>query len=118
MARSGKRKGRPASTLEGRENQLVSLAVDEAERHIRAGTASSQVLTHFLKLGTTREQLEQERMREELELTKAKVSELQSREKVEHLYADAIRAFRNYSGQDDDDDDDDYEYDYEYDDEG
>lgn len=113
MARNGKRRGRPAATLEGRENQIISQAYDRAEEQIQAGTATSQVLAHFLKMGSTREQIEKERLREELELTKAKVSDLQSRATVEGLYAEAIEAFRSYSGQQEDDD---YDYDdYEYD---
>lgn len=38
------RKMRPALTPEARENQLAALAVDLAERQLREGTASSQVM--------------------------------------------------------------------------
>lgn len=104
-----RRFGRPATTVEGRENQLVALAVDLAEKQLREGTASSQVMTHYLKLGSTREKLEQERLRRENELAAAKVEELASRKRVEELYADALNAMRSYSGKDPDED---FEEDY------
>ena len=54
------KKIRPASSPEAREKQLISLAVNLAEKQLMEGTASSQVITHYLKLGSTREQLETE----------------------------------------------------------
>lgn len=89
----------PATTPEGRENQLVSLAVELAERQMREGTASAQVITHYLKLGTTREKLEQERLAAENELLKAKVEALASSARVEELYKEALDAMRSYAGQ-------------------
>ena len=90
----------PATTPEARENQLISAAVDLAEQQILNGTASSQVITHYLKLGTTREKLEQERLRGENELLKAKVEALASAARVEELYSKALLAMRAYSGDD------------------
>lgn len=96
-------KMRPALTPEARENQLISLAVDLAERQLRDGTASSQVITHYLKLGSTRERLEQELKLKELELTSAKTKALANAEEIKVLYEDAIKAMRNYSGNGDPD---------------
>lgn len=92
--------GRPATTLEGRENQLVSLAVDLAERQLSDGTASAQVISHYLKLGSTRELLEQERLTRENELLKARVEQLASTKRIEELYQSALNAMRTYAGQD------------------
>lgn len=92
-------KRRPATTLKGREDQLISLAVDLAEEQIRKGTASSQVITHFLKLASTREQLEQERLQNENNLLRAKVEQIDSGHRVEELYSQAIDAIRSYNGQ-------------------
>lgn len=89
---------KPATTLEGRENQIVSSAMDLAERQILEGTASSQVITHFLKLGSTREQLEQERLQHENELTRVKIDAIESQKRVEELYMEALKAMRSYSG--------------------
>lgn len=89
---------RPALTPEGRENQLISLAVDLAEKQLREGTASSQVITHYLKLGSTTAQLEKERLRHDIELTKAKTKAVNSSENSDKLYKEAIDAFRLYSG--------------------
>lgn len=102
------RSRRPATTLEGRENQVISMAVDLAERQIADGTASSQIITHYLKMGSTRERLEQEKMARELELMQAKIEALESNKRVEELYAEAIQAMRIYAGQDVSDDDNDY----------
>lgn len=89
----------PPTTPEGRENKLVSLAADLAEQQLREGTASAQVITHYLKLGSSREVLEQERLRHENELLKVKRESIESQKRVEELYRDAIDAMRVYSGQ-------------------
>lgn len=88
----------PAKTPEGRESQLVSDAIDLAERQIRNGTASSQVITHFLKLGSTRERLEQQRLEHENELTRVRIEAIESQKRVEELYKEALSAMRSYAG--------------------
>lgn len=93
------KKRRPALTPEARENQLISLAVDLAEKQLQEGTASSQVITHYLKLGSTKERLEKEKLEEENKLLRAKTENLQSQKRVEELYSEAIKAMRNYNGQ-------------------
>lgn len=100
---------RPATTPEGRENQLISLAVDLAERQLQEGSASSQVISHYRKLGSSREKLEQERLNRENELLGAKAEALASQKRIEDLYSSALNAMRSYAGQppieaDDDDD--------------
>jgi len=92
-------KTRPALTPEARENQMISLAVDLAEQQLIDGTASSQVITHYLKLGSMREKLERERLEEENRLLKAKTKAIESAEEIKTLYEDALKAMRNYSGQ-------------------
>lgn len=89
---------KPSSTPEGRENQMISLAVDLAEKQIREGSASSQVISHFLKLGTTRERLEQEKLRRENDFLAAKSEQLASGQRMEELYGEAINAMRSYAG--------------------
>ena len=89
---------RPALTPESRENQLIALSVDLAEKQLREGTASSQVITHFLKLGSTKNQLELEKIRHENALLEAKTQSLQSAKRVEELYENALNAMRDYSG--------------------
>lgn len=91
---------RPALTPEARENQLISLAVDLAERQLQDGTASSQVITHYLKLGSTKERIEKEILVKQKELITAKTEALQSAKRIEELYSQAIVAMRRYSGQD------------------
>ena len=95
---------RPALTPEARENQMISLAVDLAERQLQEGTASSQVITHYLKLGSMRERLEREKLEEENKLLKARTAQIQSMKRVEELYEEAIKAMRNYGGQGEQDD--------------
>lgn len=89
---------RPAITLEGREGQLISLANDLAERQLRQGTASAQVVTHFLKLGSTTSRLEQKRLENENLLLSAKIDALASSKRVEALFEEALQAMRAYSG--------------------
>lgn len=90
---------RPATTPEARENQLIADAVDLAQRQLRDGTASAQVITHFLKMGSTREQLEQERLARENILLAAKAEAMESAKHIEQLYFAALNAMRTYSGQ-------------------
>ena len=90
---------RPATSDEARESQLISLAVDVAEEQMRNGNASAQVITHYLKLGSSRERLEQTKIRHELELTQAKIDHLQSMQRMEEMYEGAISAFKSYTGE-------------------
>ena len=93
------RRQAPATTPEARENQLIALAVDLAERQLLDGSASAQVITHYLKLGSTSERIEKEILGEQSKLIKAKTEALQSAKHVEELYAEALKAMRQYSGQ-------------------
>ena len=97
--RDGERPRRPATSPEARENELISYAADLAEEQILAGTASSQVITHFLKLGSTRERLEQQRIQHENELLEVKRQQIEGQKRVEELYLSALNAMRSYSGQ-------------------
>lgn len=90
---------RPATTPEAREQQLIALAVDAVEARIRKGTASAQELTHFLKLASSREQLEQEKIRKDNLLREAQIEQLASGARVEELYKEALEAMRAYGGQ-------------------
>ena len=93
-----KRRRPPATTPEARENQLIALAVDLAEKQLSEGTASSQVITHYLKLGSTREKIEKDILEKQRELIQAKTEAIQSAKKNEELYANALKAMRSYSG--------------------
>ena len=93
-----KRKKRPALSPESRENQMIALAVNLAEQQLIDGTASSQVITHYLKLGSTKEKIEKEILSNQNELIKAKTENLQSAKRIEELYNEALDAMRDYSG--------------------
>ena len=98
-----RKKLRPALSPEARENQMIALAVDLAEQQLIDGTASAQVITHFLKLGTTKAELEKEKIRKETELLGTKIHMADSIEEQKKLAEDAIKAMRNYSGTGEDD---------------
>lgn len=103
------KKIRRALTPEAREAQLIYLATDLAEQQLRDGTASSQVITHYLKLGSSKEKIEKEILMENKKLISAKTEMLQSAKRVEELYAEAITAMRRYNGHgDEEDESDDY----------
>lgn len=93
------KKMRPPLTPEAEENQMVSLAVDLARKQLQEGTASSQVIVHYLKLGTTLAKLEVEKQKADLELTKAKAKSIENSGTSEKIYEEALKAFRGYSGQ-------------------
>lgn len=101
---------RPALTPEARENQLIYLATNLAEQQLLDGTASSQVITHYLKLGSTKERIEKEILEKQKELIEAKTESLQSAKRIEELYANAITAMRRYSGHGGDIDDESEDY--------
>jgi hypothetical protein len=92
------RKRPPAKTPEARENQLVAMAMDLAEQQILNGTATSQVISHFLKLGSTKERVEKEILEQQKELIMAKTESMKSAKRVEELYTNALNAMRLYSG--------------------
>lgn len=98
-SKSNTSKRPPATTPEGRENQLISKAVDLAESQLSDGSASAQVITHYLKLGSSREKLEQERLAMEVSLMEQKKESMASAARVEELYTAAIGAMRAYAGQ-------------------
>lgn len=100
MASRQEKRRPPAKTAEGRELEMTSLAMDLAEEQLRNGTATSQVITHFLKLGTIREQHELQKVQLENELLKTKKAAMESAQNVEAMYEEAINAFRGYAGQD------------------
>lgn len=93
----------PALTPEARENQLIAAAERLAEKQLLEGTASSQVIVHYLRLGTSRERLEKEKIHYETEMLKAKKESLESAKRTEDLFAKAIEAFRAYQGNDESD---------------
>ena len=101
---------RPASTPEARTSQLVALAYDLAERQLREGTASSQVITEFLKVGSAENKLKLEKLQAENEFLKAKAEKLQSEQRSEELFAEAIKAMSRYQGRSYEEDEEDYEY--------
>ncbi len=103
---------RPALTPEARENQLIYLATELAEKQLRDGTASSQVITHYLKLGSSKERIEKEILEKQKELITAKTESLQSAKRIEELYTNAIAAMKKYSGHGGNEDDDDESEDY------
>lgn len=101
----------PAHSLERKENQMILLAMELAEEQLRDGTASSQVVTHYLKLASTREkderekrELEKEKLQRENELLRARTESLASTARIEELYSNALVAFSSYRGDDSYDD--------------
>lgn len=94
---------RPALTPEARENQLIAMAVNCAERQLMDGTASPSVITHFLKLGTMKERLEREKLERENRLLEVKVEAIKQQEKLEELYTSVLDAFKEYNGVDNED---------------
>lgn len=89
----------PATTLEGRNDQLIAAAFDLVERRLHDGSASAQETVHFLRMGTTDRKLQEEKLRRENLVLEVRAKELESRSSGEELLSEALRAFRGYSGQ-------------------
>jgi hypothetical protein len=89
----------PATTLEGREDQLTAQAYDLVEKRIRDGTASAQETVHFLKVGSRVNQLQLQKLERENEVLRARLAESEARRSSEDIYAKALRAFKGYSGE-------------------
>jgi hypothetical protein len=89
---------RPATTPEAREHQLIAAAVDLAAKQLADGSASAQVITHYLKLGSSTEQLAQEKARQDIRLAEAKIESMASAKRVEEMYGEALNAMRAYGG--------------------
>lgn len=103
------KRGRPATTPKAREDELVNDAYRLAKQQLRDGSASSQVITHFIKAGSQREELEQQRLHYENELTQQKMKHMKELSDQESIAADALRAMRSYQGHEPEpEDDDDY----------
>ena len=98
-------KMRPALSPEARENQLISLATDLAEKQLREGTASSQVITHYLKLASSKERLEKEILEKQKDLIVAKTDSIRDGKRYDEMYQEAIKAMKRYSGRSEEDDD-------------
>ena len=95
------KRSRPAMSPEARENQMIALAMDRAEEQLRDGTASSQVITHFLKLASSTERLEKRIKEEQAKMLEAKTGQLKSMQNMEKAYTQVIKAMRTYQGADD-----------------
>lgn len=98
MKEEKRTKIRPPITPEARENQMIALAVDLAEKQLLEGTASSQVISHYLKLGSTKYQIELEKLKSENALLKAKTQQIADQKVQEELYLKAIEAMKDYTG--------------------
>lgn len=94
-----KRRQAPGKSIKAREDQLISLSVDLAAKQLKSGNASAQVITHFLKLGSSRAELERAKLENENELLKAKKENLVSQKNLQELYANAITAMNSYRGE-------------------
>lgn len=103
-----KQNATPIKNIEGRENQLVNLAVDEAERRLLNGTASSQIITTLLRFATAKARLEMEKLRSDIELQEAKRQEIADKATESEKYEEALAAFKRYKGVEDDEEDDEY----------
>lgn len=94
----------PAITPEEKDNQMISLATDLVERRLREGTASSQEIVYYLKLGSQKEKLEKQILERQRDLMEAKTASLQSAQRIEALFDEAMKMFKVYSGTEDGED--------------
>lgn len=98
VTQNSTREQRPGITEEDRENQMIALAINLAEQQLRDGTASSQVITHYLKLGSTKERIERDILEQQKELVIAKTESIKAAKRVDEMYEEAINAMKRYGG--------------------
>lgn len=94
----------PATNSADREQQMAELADRTAEKQMLDGTASAQVITHYLKVATERERLEREKIRLESLRMEAQIAQINSQATSGELMTKVLDALRVYTGADDDDD--------------
>ncbi len=104
-----RRRKRKALSAEARENEMIALAVDLAEEQLRSGKASTQVIVHYLKLATKKEELEQNMLAKKVELVTAQTENIKSAARIEDLYKEAISAMQIYSGNGEEEEEDPYD---------
>lgn len=88
----------PAMTPEDREDQLIALATNLAEQRLRDGTASNQLIAEIMRLGTTKERLQKEKLQRENEMLRAKTEAIMAQKSTDQLYKRALDAMRSYAG--------------------
>lgn len=103
--KTSERRARPAITEEGRESQMIALAVDCAEKQLREGTASSQIIVHYLKLATEEAKLKNKNLEIDYQLAQAKIEQIKAEKSKEEMFKAAIDAMRSYRGLGDPDND-------------
>ncbi|MBR2246709.1 MAG: hypothetical protein IJ880_06775 [Bacilli bacterium] len=96
----------PALTPEAAERRCIESAYNLAQRQLDEGSASPSVITHFLKMGTARAQLEQEKLRKETELLQTKKIAIEETKNMEQLFSEAISAMKRYQGYSEEEEDD------------
>lgn len=102
MPKTEKSRKSPAMSKEGHDNRMISLANKCAEEQLRKGTASSQIICHYLKMGSEKERLAIEREKAELDLLKAKTKSIESADRMNEMFTQALKVFSSYRGEDDD----------------
>ncbi len=95
---SEKRKTPPARTPEEFEKRCINLAEQQAEEMLAEGKAPTQVLLHYLKLGTSKAELEKEKLEHETKLLSAKTEALETTKETVEAYQELINVFKGYSG--------------------
>lgn len=98
------KRGRPPLSPDAEENEMIALATDAARKKLEDGTAPSQIIVHYLRLGTSLARLEKKRLEADIELQKSKRKMIDNTETGNEMYEKALRAFRVYNGQGEPDD--------------
>lgn len=78
------------------EAKLISLTLQMAEQQLIDGTASSQVMTHFLRLGSIRSKVELEKLRLENNLLTEKIQSEKMGQQLKEMFQDVMESLRDY----------------------
>ena len=86
-----------ASTPEGQEDQMVACAMELSKERMRNGTASSQEIVYWLKVGSLRERQEREKLKEEIKLLNAKTEAINAEKEHNVQYEKVLEALIKYT---------------------
>lgn len=87
-------------SAEERERELAYLATCLAEQQLRDGSAKAQVITHYLKLASPRENIERRMMEAKIQLLEGQLQACQRDTTTQQLLEEAIESLKMYRGDD------------------
>lgn len=81
-----------------RERENMFLATELAAKQLRDGTAKAQVVTHYLRMSSPREDIERRMMEAKIALLEGQLAACQNDMATQALIIEALESLREYRG--------------------